>query len=48
MLCLFVGVLGCCAMGAARTWLPFLVIFIVAKIGLFGQSGGFMTPCWAM
>ena len=33
MLCLFVGVLGCCAMGAARTWLPFLVIFIVAKIG---------------
>ena len=32
MLCLFVGVLGCCAMGAARTWLPFLVIFIVAAI----------------
>ena len=48
MLCLFVGVLGCCAMGAARTWLPFLVIFIVAKIRLFGQSWCFMTPCWAM
>ena len=37
MLCLFVGVLGCCAMGAARTWLPFLVIFIVAKIGYSGS-----------
>ena len=37
MLCLFVGVLGCCAMGAARTWLPFLVIFIVAKIGFSGS-----------
>ena len=37
MLCLFVGVLGCCAMGAARTWLPFLVVFIVAKIGFSGS-----------
>ena len=37
MLCLFVGVVGCCAMGAARTWLPFLVIFIVAKIGFSGS-----------
>ncbi len=37
MLCLFVGVVGCCAMGAARTWLPFLVIFILAKIGFSGS-----------
>ena len=37
MLCLFVGVIGCCAMGAARTWLPFLVIFIIAKIGFSGS-----------
>ena len=35
--CLFVGVLGCCAMGAARTWLPFLVVFIAAKIGFSGS-----------
>jgi len=37
MLCLFVGVLGCCAMGTVRTWLPFLLIFIVAKIGFSGS-----------
>ena len=37
MLCLFVGVLGCCAMGAARTWLPFLVVYILATIGLNGS-----------
>ena len=37
MLCLFVGVVGCCAMGVARTWLPFLVIFILAKIGFSGS-----------
>ena len=39
MLCLFVGVAGCCAMGLATTWMPFLIIFILAKIGFFGQSG---------
>lgn len=33
MLCLFVGVIGCCAMGFASTWLVFLVIFIIAKVG---------------
>ena len=37
MLCLFVGVIGCCAMGVATTWLPFLVIFIIAKIGFSGS-----------
>lgn len=37
MLCLFVGVLGCCAMGFAGTWLAFLVIFIVAKVGYSGS-----------
>ena len=37
MLCLFVGVAGCCAMGLATTWLPFLIIFIVAKIGFSGS-----------
>lgn len=33
MLCLFVGVIGCCAMGFASTWLVFLFIFIIAKVG---------------
>lgn len=37
MLCLFVGVVGCCAMGFASTWLVFLVIFIIAKVGYSGS-----------
>ena len=37
MLCLFVGVVGCCAMGLAGTWLAFLIIFIIAKIGYSGS-----------
>ena len=37
MLCLFVGVIGCCAMGLASAWLPFLVVFIIAKIGFSGS-----------
>ena len=31
------GVIGCCAMGLAGTWLAFLVIFIIAKIGYSGS-----------
>ena len=37
MLCLIVGVVGCCAMGFATTWLPFLVIFVIAKVGFSGS-----------
>lgn len=37
MLCLFVGVIGCCAMGFASTWLVFLLIFIIAKVGYSGS-----------
>lgn len=37
MLCLFVGVVGCCAMGFAGTWLAFLIIFIIAKVGYSGS-----------
>ena len=36
-LCLVVGVTGCCAMGLAKTWLPFLLIFIFAKVGFSGS-----------
>ena len=36
-LCLVVGVAGCCAMGLAKTWLPFLLIFIFAKVGFSGS-----------
>ena len=35
--CVAVGVIGCCAMGMASTWLPFLLIFILAKIGFSGS-----------
>ena len=31
--CMMLGALGCAALGAAWSWLSFLVIFIVAKVG---------------
>ena len=31
--CMLLGALGCAALGAAWSWLSFLVIFIVAKVG---------------
>lgn len=37
LLCLGVGVVGCCVMGFARQWLPFLMIFVLAKIGYSGS-----------
>ena len=37
ILCLVVGVSGCCAMGLAKTWLPFLLIFVFAKVGFSGS-----------
>ena len=37
ILCVFVGIVGCCAMGAASAWLPFLVIFVIAKVGFSGS-----------
>ena len=37
ILCLVVGVAGCCAMGLAKTWLPFLLIFVLAKVGFSGS-----------
>ena len=32
-LCLMLGAIGCAALGAAWSWLSFLVIFVVAKVG---------------
>ena len=37
ILCLVVGVAGCCAMGLAKIWLPFLLIFVFAKVGFSGS-----------
>ena len=37
ILCLVVGVAGYCAMGLAKTWLPFLLIFVFAKVGFSGS-----------
>ena len=37
ILCLVVGVAGCCAMGLAKTWLPFLLILVFAKVGFSGS-----------
>ena len=37
ILCVFVGIVGCCAMGAVSAWLPFLVIFVIAKVGFSGS-----------
>ena len=39
ILCLVVGVAGCCAMGLAKTWLPFLLIFVFAMVGFSGSLG---------
>ena len=33
LLCLALGAIGCAALGAAWSWLVFLVIFIIAKVG---------------
>ncbi len=33
LLCLALGALGCAALGAAWSWLSFLVIFVIAKVG---------------
>ena len=32
-LCMLLGVMGCAALGAAWSWLSFLVIFVIAKVG---------------
>ena len=32
-LCMMLGAIGCAALGAAWSWLSFLVIFVVAKVG---------------
>lgn len=37
MLCLAVGVAGCCALGLVREWMLFLFIFILAKVGFSGS-----------
>ncbi|MGN0661685.1 MAG: MFS transporter [Faecalibacterium sp.] len=37
ILCLVVGVTGCCAMGFVRSWFLFLAIFVIAKIGYSGS-----------
>ena len=37
ILCLVVGVAGSCALGVAKTWLPFLLIFVFAKVGFSGS-----------
>lgn len=33
LLCLALGVIGCAALGIAWSWLIFLVIFVIAKVG---------------
>lgn len=33
MVCMLLGVLGCAALGIASTWLLFLMIFVLAKVG---------------
>ncbi|MGN0708394.1 MAG: MFS transporter [Faecalibacterium sp.] len=37
LLCLLVGVAGCCMMGQVRSWMVFLVIFVIAKVGYSGS-----------
>ena len=37
ILCLAVGLVGCSVMGQATTWLLFLIIFVIAKVGFSGS-----------
>ena len=37
LLCVWVGIVGCIAMGKMSAWLPFLVIFVIAKVGFSGS-----------
>lgn len=37
ILCVCVGIVGCIAMGKMSAWLPFLVIFVIAKVGFSGS-----------
>ena len=37
ILCVWVGIVGCIAMGKMSAWLPFLVIFVIAKVGFSGS-----------
>lgn len=32
--CVFIGVLGCISLGLAQNWLAFLVLFVVAQVGI--------------
>ena len=33
LLCMLLGAVGCAALGAAWSWLSFLIIFVAAKVG---------------
>ena len=33
MICMFMGALGCAALGMAWSWLSFLAFFVIAKVG---------------
>ena len=33
LLCLILGAVGCAALGAAWSWIAFLVIFVIARVG---------------
>ena len=37
LLCVLIGVFGCAALGLAKSWLVFLGIFILAKVGFNGS-----------
>ena len=37
LLCVWVGIVGCIAMGKMSAWLPFLVLFVIAKVGFSGS-----------
>ena len=37
LLCLALGAVGCAALGVAWSWLSFLVIFVIAKVGYSGS-----------
>ena len=45
LLSLLLGAIGCAALGAAWSWLAFLVIFIIAKVGYFPDLSKLFDVC---
>ncbi len=42
---MMLGVVGCAALSLPKSWILFLAVFVIAKVG-YNASLIFMIPCW--